>query len=205
MVEGINIELPAATAIPLGFIASELITNAAKYGRITVRLEAISAKGGALSVANDGPDLPEGFDPAVGKGLGMRIVRSLVKQIGGELQIDRGGLLRSIGHLLVERESRRSVIPRNGSTKLCALRRSAPRTGLPAQFPITESFAKLSRLLLRKSRIMSMQSGFLIQFPAHPTGNSKAITGKGNSQNREFRPPLPTALSVFTLGFQLVD
>ena len=38
VVEGIEIELPADTAIPLGFIASELITNAAKYGigRITV-------------------------------------------------------------------------------------------------------------------------------------------------------------------------
>ena len=45
-VEGIEVELPAATAIPLGFIASELITNAAKYGtgRITVRLEANPAK-----------------------------------------------------------------------------------------------------------------------------------------------------------------
>ena len=41
VVEGIEIELPAATAIPLGFIANELITNAAKYGtgRITVSLE----------------------------------------------------------------------------------------------------------------------------------------------------------------------
>ena len=38
VVEGIEIDFPAATAIPLGFIANELITNAAKYGtgRITV-------------------------------------------------------------------------------------------------------------------------------------------------------------------------
>ena len=42
VVEGIEITLPAVTAIPLGFIANELITNAAKYGtgRIAVRLEA---------------------------------------------------------------------------------------------------------------------------------------------------------------------
>jgi two-component sensor histidine kinase len=88
-VEGIEIELPAATAIPLGFIASELITNAAKYGtgRIAVRLEANPAQGYALSVVNDGPALPEGFDPAAGKGLGMRIIRSLVERIGGELGI----------------------------------------------------------------------------------------------------------------------
>ena len=81
VVEGIEIELPAATAIPLGFIASELITNATKYGtgRIAVRLEANPAKGYAQSVASDGPALPEGFDPAAGKGLGMRIIRSLVE------------------------------------------------------------------------------------------------------------------------------
>ena len=92
VVEGIEIELPAVTAIPLGFIANELITNATKYGtgRITVRLEANPANGYALSVANEGPTLPEAFDPAAGKGLGMRIIRSLVKQIGGELGIGRG-------------------------------------------------------------------------------------------------------------------
>src|SRR5664279_3030487 len=41
IVEFIEINLPAATAIPLGFVASELITNAAKYGKspIVFRLE----------------------------------------------------------------------------------------------------------------------------------------------------------------------
>jgi two-component sensor histidine kinase len=91
-VEGIELELPAVTAIPLGFIVNELITNAAKHGtgRIAVRLEVNPAKGYALSVTNDGPALPEGFDPAAGKGLGMRIIRSLVERIGGDLRIDRG-------------------------------------------------------------------------------------------------------------------
>jgi two-component system, sensor histidine kinase PdtaS len=90
-VEGIEITLPVVTAIPLGFIANELIRNAAKYGtgRITVRLEANPGKGHALSVSNDG-GLPEGFDPAARKGLGMKIIQSLVGRIGGELRIDRG-------------------------------------------------------------------------------------------------------------------
>jgi two-component sensor histidine kinase len=90
-VEGIEINLPAATAIPLGFIASELITNAVKYGtgRITVSLQHNSEKGYALAVSNDGPGLPAGFDPVDQKGLGMRIIRSFVKQIGAELRIGR--------------------------------------------------------------------------------------------------------------------
>ncbi len=92
VVEGIEITLPAVTAVPLGFIANELITNAAKYGvgRITVRLQRNLEKGYALSVSNEGPGLPAGFDPADRKGLGMRIIQSLVKQIGGELRIGRG-------------------------------------------------------------------------------------------------------------------
>jgi two-component system, sensor histidine kinase PdtaS len=92
LVEGIEINLPAATAIPLGFIVSELIANAAKYGngRIAIRLQPDPAYGYALSVSNDGPALPEGFDPDASKGLGMRIIQSFARQIGGELRIGRG-------------------------------------------------------------------------------------------------------------------
>jgi len=54
-----------------------------------VSLEANSEKGYALSVENDGSALPEDFNPANRKGLGMRIIRSFVKQIGGELRISR--------------------------------------------------------------------------------------------------------------------
>jgi two-component sensor histidine kinase len=91
-VAGIEINLPAATAISLGFIVNELITNAAKYGKgcITVRLEPGAERGYALSVSNDGPALPEGFDPAASKGLGMTIVRSFVHRIDAQLRIDRG-------------------------------------------------------------------------------------------------------------------
>lgn len=90
-VEAAELTLPAATGIPLGFIVSELITNAAKHGRgnISVRLGAQAGKGYALSVSNDGSVLPEGFDPAACKGLGMKIVRSFVAKIGGELRFGR--------------------------------------------------------------------------------------------------------------------
>ncbi len=91
VVEGMEITLPTATAIPLGFIVNELITNAAKHGkgRITVKVEPHLGKGYALSVSNEGPILAEGFDAVGGKGLGLRIIRSLVEQIGGELRIGR--------------------------------------------------------------------------------------------------------------------
>ena len=89
VVEGVEARLPAATAIPLSLITTELITNAAKHGQgaITVRLEAPAEGGHVLSVCNDGPALPRDFDPAAGEGLGMKIVLALVEQIGGTLQV----------------------------------------------------------------------------------------------------------------------
>ena len=118
VVEGVEVQLPAAIAIPLSLITTELITNAVKHGggkhgggkhgggkhgggkhgggkngrgAITVRLEALAEGGHVLSVCNDGPDLPPDFDPAAGEGLGMKIVLALVGQIGGKLEIGRCG------------------------------------------------------------------------------------------------------------------
>lgn len=91
-VEGIGIDLQATTAIPLGFIVNELVTNAVKHGggRIVVRLEPDSGKKYRLSVLNDGQCLPENFDPAACKGLGMKIIGSLTQQIGAELRFGPG-------------------------------------------------------------------------------------------------------------------
>jgi two-component system, sensor histidine kinase PdtaS len=88
-VEGAKVEIPTAFAIPIGFIVNELITNCAKYaeGNITVRLETTSPNNHSLSVLDHGPGLQAGFDPTKSKGLGMKIVLALVKQIGGELHI----------------------------------------------------------------------------------------------------------------------
>ncbi len=91
LVEGALVEIPTTMAIPLGFIVNELITNAAKYteGHITVRIET-SPRGRSLSVIDTGVGLPAGFRPEDSKGLGMKIVLSLVQQIGGELRITQG-------------------------------------------------------------------------------------------------------------------
>jgi two-component sensor histidine kinase len=91
VVTGADVKLPTALGIPLGFIVTELITNSVKYaaGDISVALET-SAAAHSLSVTDDGPGLATEFDPARGKGLGMKIVRSLVERIGGTLQIACG-------------------------------------------------------------------------------------------------------------------
>jgi len=92
LVEGANAEIPTVFAIPLGFIVNELVTNSTKYakGNITVRFEAEAPGRNSLSVSDDGPGLPAGFDPGGSKGLGMRIVQALVQQVGGELHISAG-------------------------------------------------------------------------------------------------------------------
>ena len=92
LVEGCEIVIPTATAVSLGFIANELITNAVKHGKgkIVLGLDADPDRGYALSVCNEGPPLPAGFDPNGCKGLGMKIIRSLVKQIDGEFGFGRG-------------------------------------------------------------------------------------------------------------------
>lgn len=91
LVSGDDAEIPTAHAIPLGFVVNELITNGVKYakGDIRVRFET-SPQGHALSIEDDGAGLPAEFDPKRSKGLGMSIVLSQVKQIGGELQIQPG-------------------------------------------------------------------------------------------------------------------
>ncbi|MDP2732827.1 MAG: sensor histidine kinase, partial [Hoeflea sp.] len=91
-VEAAELTIPRAIATPLAFIASELITNSIKYakGRITVSLQIMPNGDATLSVSDDGPGLPELFDPAATSGLGMKIIAALVGQIHGELYFAKG-------------------------------------------------------------------------------------------------------------------
>jgi len=89
VVEGTKVEIPSSLASPLGLIATELITNSVKHahGDITVRLETTAPGAYSLSVLDDGPGLPAGFEVTKSKGLGMKLILRFVKQIGGDLQI----------------------------------------------------------------------------------------------------------------------
>ncbi len=86
-VEGDEGDVLAMHIQPIGLIVNELVTNAAKHGsgdiKVTYRIQ-----GGehGLSVCDDGPGLPSGFDPQrVSKGLGMKVVNVLAGQLGGQL------------------------------------------------------------------------------------------------------------------------
>ena len=89
VVEAAKVEIPSTLASALGLITNELITNSVKHanGKITVRLEKSPPATYSLSVLDDGPGLPAGYEAANSKGLGMKLVLRLVKQIGGDLQI----------------------------------------------------------------------------------------------------------------------
>jgi two-component sensor histidine kinase len=79
-------------AVALGVVVNELVTNAAKHaypapaeGLIEVTL-ARAPPGLTLCVRDGGQGLPAELN---GDGLGMRLVRSLVQQIGATLEIER--------------------------------------------------------------------------------------------------------------------
>jgi two-component sensor histidine kinase len=89
-----QLQVPTDRAIPVALVVTEFITNAAKYayagragGRITVRLVVDPDRGARLSVEDEGTGLPAGFNPATGRGLGMRIARALAQQIGARLEV----------------------------------------------------------------------------------------------------------------------
>jgi len=89
VVQGTKVEIPWSLAHTLGLITNELITNSVKHanGGITVRLEESAPATYSLSVLDDGPGLPPGVVTGKGKGLGMKVILWLVKQIGGDLKI----------------------------------------------------------------------------------------------------------------------
>lgn len=78
------------TAIPLGLILNELISNAYKYafadqepGEINVSIESLGKGKHRLTVSDNGLGLPEEFDLSKAKSLGLRMVRRLAKQLYG--------------------------------------------------------------------------------------------------------------------------
>jgi|GEM_PF-3350204 len=89
-----KVMLKVDQAIPCGLIVNELITNALKYayppptsGEVLIELSQDLDGIVKLAISDQGIGLPEGFDWKGSKSLGLPIVETLVKQIGGSLRV----------------------------------------------------------------------------------------------------------------------
>jgi two-component sensor histidine kinase len=87
VVTGDEGNVPTTWIQPIGLLVNEFVTNAAKHGAGPINV-AYSANNSSheLVVCDEGPGLPPDFNPdAERTSLGMRIVGSIVKQLGGNL------------------------------------------------------------------------------------------------------------------------
>jgi two-component sensor histidine kinase/putative methionine-R-sulfoxide reductase with GAF domain len=91
-----QIYLDINTAIPLGLIVNELVSNAIKHGfdgvsdgEIKIEFKKTQDKY-SLSVSNNGIKFPEGFDINSSNTLGLELVSSLSKQLKGDITLSSG-------------------------------------------------------------------------------------------------------------------
>ena len=87
-----DVRLGIETAIPLGLVINELVSNAYEHafrdgrvGLISLWLRKGEAGGLELGVSDDGVGLPPGFSLETSASLGLQLVLSLTEQLGGAL------------------------------------------------------------------------------------------------------------------------
>jgi PAS domain S-box-containing protein len=83
-------------AIPCGLIVNELVSNSLKHAfsqgrRGEIQVQCHSGEDGLihLTVSDDGAGLPEGLDFMATRTLGLQLVTMLVKQLRGEIRVER--------------------------------------------------------------------------------------------------------------------
>jgi len=86
-----GLALDIDTAIPVGLILNELLTNAMKYGfgkddkQLAIHINKQEAGNYSLIVMDNGQGLPEGTSLATTTSMGLRLVRRLAKQLQGSV------------------------------------------------------------------------------------------------------------------------
>lgn len=82
------------TAIPLGLIINEIITNSYKYAfnkskenQLSISIAKNSDHEYKLIIEDNGPGIPGNLDIKKAKSLGLRLINRLVKQLHGKLQV----------------------------------------------------------------------------------------------------------------------
>ena len=91
-----GIRLDIHTAIPLGLIANEILTNSLKHafqdreeGKIHIELHRSETGEYTMEISDDGPGIPDTLDLRNLKSLGMSLIFSLAQQLGGTVSIER--------------------------------------------------------------------------------------------------------------------
>lgn len=93
-----NVQLELDSAVPLGFLVNELVSNAAKHafsnrecGSIDIAFRQIRGEGFELVIKDDGVGLPESVDFDRPRSLGMKLAQLFTKQLHGEIELIRDG------------------------------------------------------------------------------------------------------------------
>ncbi len=86
-----GIRLDMESAVPIGLILNETITNALKYaftnkpsGKLLINFTEGADDHYTLTIRDNGNGLPEGFDPDKSSSLGFRIIKELTRQLRGK-------------------------------------------------------------------------------------------------------------------------
>ena len=90
------VSLNIETAIPCGLIISELVSNSLKYaypdnavGKVSISLKSLKNEL-ELIVSDDGVGIPKEMDfNKTESSLGLKLVKSLIKQLDGSIELDR--------------------------------------------------------------------------------------------------------------------
>ncbi len=91
-----NLYLNIDTAVPCGLIINELVSNALKYafpqghgGEVNIQIAQLAHQELTLTVADNGMGLPNEINIEQTKTMGLRMVKSLIRQISGTLMVNR--------------------------------------------------------------------------------------------------------------------
>ncbi|HPS57816.1 MAG TPA: histidine kinase dimerization/phosphoacceptor domain -containing protein [Spirochaetota bacterium] len=104
------------TAIPCGLIFNEILSNSIRHALIPEKLLSITvsvaqvADSYIVEITDNGPGLTAAFNPATDGSLGMELIRELVKQLDGTIQvINKDGLTWKISIMKEKKEEKRWI------------------------------------------------------------------------------------------------
>lgn len=120
IVKAADVVWPSEKATTLGLIITELITNAIKYGQGDVMISFNMTPDGQsqITVEDQGPGFPQGFNLEEASGLGSKLVTSLIRADEGSIMIDRsvafGRVILTLGPTW--RRQHKDALPGNGGS-----------------------------------------------------------------------------------------